>query len=334
LLGASARKSHCYEKRKSEKLGLELVKILMGFHTLAFPPQSGVLRRTFHLLEETTKRHEVTIVSLGSSTDEAGIRQYFQGRCHGITYANYGAPKWINLLKRIKMTLLRRSLLQISVTRGMQDAFDKNFREREFDLIFLSSPTLLYYRMPGSIPCVTDAHNVEYDLWFRAYRSAKSFLSRAYFYDQYRLMKRDEIKLCRQPDVLVTTSERDKELFNVDLPQQRIHVIPNGVDTDYFVPQEAQEIPRSMVFSGVMNYLPNNQGMLYFLGYCRRSAVESIEGARERKCCGNRTGRRREDLYSQSTSLCDPFACRRRDALESAGGICHEKADRIYNVRM
>jgi len=237
----------------------------MGFHTLSFPPQSGVVRRTFHLLQEISNRHEVTILSFGSATDEAGIRQYFRDKPIEINFVRYDSPKWINLLKRIKMILLRRSLLQISVSRTMQLAFDEVFSRHDFDLVFLSSSTLLYYRMPDSIPCITDAHNVEYDLWYRSYRSAKNFLSRAYFYDQYRMMRRDEIELCMKPDALLTTSERDKAIFEKDLPRQTIHVIPNGVDTDYFVPQEAQEVPNSMVFSGVMNYLPNNQGIIHFL---------------------------------------------------------------------
>ncbi len=237
----------------------------MGFHTLAYPPQSGVRSRTFHLLEETVKRHEVTIVSYGSKEDEASIRQYFMNQNCKIKYVYYGAPKWINLLKRIKMALLRKSLIRISTTRKMQRALDEIYCNQEFDLVFLSSPALLYYRKPAMVPCVVDAHNVEYDLFYRSYRSAKNILTRAYFYDQYRLMKRDEIGLCRQPESLLVTSERDKALFEQDLPGQSIRVVPNGVDLSYFSPQRTQELPNSMVFSGIMNYLPNNNGILYFL---------------------------------------------------------------------
>jgi len=241
------------------------MKILMGFHTLAYPPQSGVRRRTFHLLDETAKCNDVTIVSLGTRSDEASVREYFRDTNVRIIFVDYGAPKWINLLKRIKMWMLQKSLLQISVTREMQRTLDRIFRKEKFDLIFLSSPVLLYYKLPNSIPCVADTHNVEYDLWYRSYQHAKSFPSRIYLRNQYKLMKRDELELCRQPDILLATSERDKELFEQDLHEQTIRVIPNGVDISYFVPQEVQEIPHSMVFSGVMNYLPNENAMMYFL---------------------------------------------------------------------
>jgi glycosyltransferase involved in cell wall biosynthesis len=241
------------------------MRILMAFHALAYPPQSGVLRRTFHMLEETLKRHQVTIVSLGSASDEAGIHHHFRSRCTDIKFVRYDSPKWINFLKRAKMLLFRRSLLQISVMKRMQETLDEVFREYEFDLVFLSSATLLYYRRPESIPCVTDSHNVEYDLWYRMYRSAKNVVSRGYFYDQYRMMKRDELQLCGKPDVLLATSERDREVFERDLPGKIIRVIPNGVDLGYFTPQQVEEVPHSMVFSGVMNYLPNTQGVLYFI---------------------------------------------------------------------
>lgn len=241
------------------------MKILMGFHTLAYPPQSGVRKRTFHLLDETSKYHDVTIVSLGTQNDEVSIREYFRNTGGRITFAEYGAPKWVNLLKRIKMVLLQKSLLQISITRDMQKAFDRIFQDQKFDLVFLSSPTLLYYRRPAGIPCVTDTHNVEYDLWYRSYQHARNPVMRIYLQNQYRLMKRDELELCSQPDLLLTTSERDKALFERDLTGKVIRVIPNGVDVDYFAPQERQEVPHSMVFSGVMNYLPNEHAMIHFI---------------------------------------------------------------------
>jgi glycosyltransferase involved in cell wall biosynthesis len=252
----------------------------MVFHNLAYPPQSGVQKRNFHLLEETVKRHEVTIVSYGSPADEASIRQYFRNRNCRIAYVDCSAPKWINLLKRIKIMLLRKSLLQISATRRMQHALDEIYRKHGFDLIFLSSPALLHYRKPAAIPCVIDAHNVEYDLHYRSYQNAKNILSRVYFYDQYRLMKQDEIGLCRQPNILLTTSERDKALFEKDLPDQFIRVIPNGVDLNYFLPQETQELPHSMVFSGMMNYLPNNRGILYFLDNVMPLILKKIPDAK------------------------------------------------------
>jgi glycosyltransferase involved in cell wall biosynthesis len=42
-------------------------------------------------------------------------------------------------------------------------------------------------------------------------------------------------------------------------------VIPTGVDTTYFAPSTVAERPRHLVFSGSMDWLPNEDGMLYFV---------------------------------------------------------------------
>lgn len=241
------------------------MKILMAFHTLTYPPESGVTKRTFHLLEEMARRHEVTVLSLGSATDAQRIRDRIGARCREVVFVDGRAPRWVNLLKRIALALTFRSLLRHSLTPRLQRAFDDLFRRDRFDLVILSSPLLNYYRRPADLPCITDTHNVEYDMAHRFYRQARNPVSRAYHWYQYWLLRRDELATCGVGDALLATSARDMEVFRKDLPGQRIHVVPNGVDLDYFAPPAVEQAPGSMVFCGLMNYAPNDEGMVFFL---------------------------------------------------------------------
>jgi glycosyltransferase involved in cell wall biosynthesis len=240
------------------------MKILMVFHTLTFPPESGVTKRTFHLLEEMARRHETTVLAMGSREDEERVRARLGPRTK-VTFVDARAPRWVNLLKRIRLFLFRQSLLRLSLTGKVQRALDEALRGAAFDAIFLSSPLLTYYRLPSGTPRVVDTHNVEYDMCRRSYEQAKGLVSRAYFYDQYRLLRRDELQACSVGDVLLTTSERDREVFQQDLPRQSIHVVPNGVDLDFFRPGLEEPEPDTIVFCGLMNYPPNDQGMTWFL---------------------------------------------------------------------
>lgn len=241
------------------------MKVLMVFHTLTYPPESGVTKRTFHLLDEMARRHETTVVSLGSRQDEERIRARLGERCRKVRFVDGRLPRWVNLLKRIGLALRRRSLLRMSHTEELQRALDEVFREERFDLVFLSAPVLSHYARPADLPCVTDTHNVEYEMFHRFYQQARGPLARAYWRDQYRMLRREELEACGQGDALLTTSERDMETFRQDLPRQRITVVPNGVDLEYFAPSAAEPDPYSMVFCGLMNYSPNLQGITYFL---------------------------------------------------------------------
>jgi polysaccharide biosynthesis protein PslH len=241
------------------------MKILMAFHTLTYPPEAGVTKRTYHLLEEMARRHEVTVLSLGTPDQEARIRKQIGDRCREVVFVNGRVPRWVNLLKRIQLAVLGQSLLRHSFTSKLQDAFDDLFRRERFDLVILSAPVLSYYRRAAGVPCITDTHNVEYDMWHRFYLQARGVVARAYYWYQYRLLRGDELAACGEGDALLTTSERDKSVFAKDLPDQAIHVVPNGVDLDYFAPPPVEPDQKSMVFCGLMNYSPNDEGMTFFL---------------------------------------------------------------------
>ena len=47
------------------------MKILMAFHAPPYPPDIGPSRRHYHVLAETLKRHDVTVLSLGTPDDAA-----------------------------------------------------------------------------------------------------------------------------------------------------------------------------------------------------------------------------------------------------------------------
>jgi glycosyltransferase involved in cell wall biosynthesis len=241
------------------------MKVLMVFHALTHPPEAGVTKRTFHQLDEISRRHDVTVVSLGSAEQEERIRRRVGDRCRRIVFVDGRAPRWVNLLKRIRLLLGRRSLLLHSFTARLQRALDEVFRAERFDVVFLSSPVLTYYARPAGLPCVTDTHNVEYDMARRFFVQARGPVARAYHWDQYRLLRRDEIAACGGGDALLTCSDRDRDVFRADLPRQDIHVVPNGVDLEYFAPGAEEPAPRSLVFCGLMNYAPNAEGIAWFL---------------------------------------------------------------------
>ncbi len=243
------------------------MRILAVFHTLTFPPESGVTKRTFHLLEEMSRRHEVTVVSFGSEASAESIRGQLGTRCPRIVFVDARRPRWMSLLRRIELVLTRKSLLHLSFSAKLQRALDEVLRDQRFDLLFLSAPVFAGYSRPADLPCITDTHNVEYDMCHREYLHASNPVARAYFFDQYRMLKRDELVACGAGEALLTTSERDREVFRKDLPRQDIHVVPNGVDLDFFRPNTEATDPRSIVFCGLMNYPPNHQGITWFLDH-------------------------------------------------------------------
>jgi len=63
--------------------------------------------------------------------------------------------------------------------------------------------------------------------------------------------------------VNVCVSELDRSRFAALCPAGRFEVLPNGVDTDYFVPERSAD-EQGLVFCGVLDWLPNEDAMRHF----------------------------------------------------------------------
>jgi peptidoglycan/xylan/chitin deacetylase (PgdA/CDA1 family) len=112
---------------------------------------------------------------------------------------------------------------------------------------------------------VIDEHNVEYNNFLRMSKVVRSPLRKMFYYREYSNTFREEVEICRSMDGILVTSASDGALLDRDVPEVSKYVVPNGVDTKYFVPSEQSPEPYSMIFTGRMDYLPNGDAMIYFL---------------------------------------------------------------------
>jgi glycosyltransferase involved in cell wall biosynthesis len=88
-----------------------------------------------------------------------------------------------------------------------------------------------------------------------------SFITRPVFNMEYRRLKRFEAITFDQFDVRSIISEPDRALFPHE-KRNEILIIPNGVDHDFFKPQE-REKKYDLVFTGNMSYPPNVNAVEY-----------------------------------------------------------------------
>ena len=66
---------------------------------------------------------------------------------------------------------------------------------------------------------------------------------------------------------LLVVSEAERGLFRSFCPTDRISAVGNGVDSLYFAPSDGSHVdPSSCVFTGVMNYKPNADAVVWFAG--------------------------------------------------------------------
>jgi glycosyltransferase involved in cell wall biosynthesis len=241
------------------------MKILMLFQTSPYPSDLGPSKRNTPFFLENLKRHEVSVLSFGTPDEEKGFRERFGKHCEKIVFVNNYRPRFANLLLRFWNLLIGHNSVRWLYNRKFQLALNELARCNKFDLIHCCTPLFGYFNLPTGIPVIGDAHNVAYDFFLRTYQQEKNPLLKLYFYFDYLMMKREEPRVTDKSDVVLATTTVDREKFVQLLPNKPIVVIPNGVEMAFFEKQAVEEEPKTMVFTGLMSYQPNSQGIEYFL---------------------------------------------------------------------
>lgn len=127
-------------------------------------------------------------------------------------------------------------------------------------------------------PSVVFTHNVEAQIFARHLDVARSGWMRAIWRNQLRKMRAYEAQTLARFDVVVAVSAEDSRMFERDYGVRNAHVIPTGVDLDFF-----RHTPPSrdtdVVFCGSMDWLANQGAMRYFMDEVWEAIVIRVPNA-------------------------------------------------------
>lgn len=150
--------------------------------------------------------------------------------------------------------------LKNDITRALKSS---NIIWIDFSTLLVFFPNLKKTHPDSIIIC--NAHNVEYKVLERMELLAKDKLGKKWYRKQASVMKDTELKGFCQCDYILTCSEIDKNEIKRYLPSSSVHVYPNGVDTNFFIPDHCITEYPSLLFTGTMGYKPTNDAVQYFI---------------------------------------------------------------------
>jgi len=245
------------------------VKILWVKSGGLLPLDTGGKIRSFNLLKELAKKHDVTLFTFyaaQTADTHDDLRQYFSRVIHlpVVLPAQRGfgeALKYArNLITRRPYSLSKYALPEVAST------LRKLLMEDRYDCLicdFLFSAPIVPWDIPLSKVLFT--HNVETQIWKRHYEVARNPIWKGVAWREYRTMERAEREYLQKADHVLTVSENDRQQFGVFLPIEDMTVIPTGVDIDYFHPSSVPAESNSLVFTGSMDWMPNEDAIQYFV---------------------------------------------------------------------
>jgi sugar transferase (PEP-CTERM/EpsH1 system associated) len=271
------------------------------------PPDTGGKIRSFNILKQLARKHDITLFTFypehSGDLHPAGSEMFSKLVCVPLPlpprrslgeYARYArmllAGRPFTIDKYFYPEVRRRYTALLAST--------------AFDLIvcdFIFPAPLIEWKTPPSKILFT--HNVEAQVWARHSKIASNPVVKLACWLESRALQRAERRYVQLADYVLAVSENDRASFAQYADPRRISVIPTGVDTEYFQPGvpsgSVPEQPDTTVFTGSMDWMPNEDGVAYFvekiLPLIRREIPEAAFWA-----VGRRPPRRLQSLASHS----------------------------------
>ena len=240
---------------------------------LLLPLDKGGKLRTWHLMRHLARRHSITYVCFADPKEKKEHREGMVEVCNSLVTVARSDPAKGSTAFYLDAVRHVVNALPYAVGKYQSDEYagrvEYLLQHGRFDVMvadFLPPVVNLPKSIP--VPAVLFTHNVEAEIWRRHVENASNPLSRILLKQQWHRMLRFEREALTRFDLVLGVSDTDRETFARLYPgalRHPVHVVQTGVDTAYFTPMSGQERPRHLVFTGSMDWLPNEDGMLYFV---------------------------------------------------------------------
>jgi glycosyltransferase involved in cell wall biosynthesis len=246
------------------------MKILFIHKQVLIPHNTGGKIRALNVLRHLARSHDVTYLcnlrpgeeasvtamqELGMRVETTPARESKRGsvRFYMDLLANLASPRPFTINRNFDPSLLERAA--------------RLHAKENFDIIICDCVQMARHTetLQGTAK-VLFQHNVEAQILKRYSENSKGPLA-AYMALQYKKMIRFESKVGSQFDAVIAISEPDKAIFEKDYGWQHVTAIDTAVDVEYFRPDAVPgtEQDERVVFVGSMDWLPNQQGVCYFV---------------------------------------------------------------------
>ncbi len=272
--------------------------IIVLSHRLPYPPNKGEKIRTYNQLEHFRQSGcKVTIFCPVDSNDEIELARKYEA------HSGFRVVTVMARFRKLSMLTGLASGRAFSVSNfysaKLQSLVNDHLAQEPADAVYCTSSAMAEYLFktnhtgrsgkPASLELM-DFMDLDSDKW-RQYREISKFpMSLVYRYEETALSKYEE-KIQQRFDACIFISSNEVDLFRQKLghPADNLHVVGNGVDLDAFRPRsdfyntdngtepvgvdqrqlvvsaEAVPVELKLLFSGVMDYLPNENAMLWFV---------------------------------------------------------------------
>jgi sugar transferase (PEP-CTERM/EpsH1 system associated) len=236
------------------------MRVLFLTHRLPYAPNRGDRIRAFHILHHLSRCAEVDLVSLVHDREEeshaAALRTI-------ATVATARVPRLRNMARAVTALPTGTPLTHVLLdSPEIQGALRRIVAQHRPDVVLAyCSGMARFALLPplDNIPFVLDMVDLDSVKWTEMSRKAR-LPWRWIYAREARLLKRFEAEAIRRARATLVVNDRERDAVAALAPEARIAVLGNGVDVASLRAPSAPSDEPLVIFCGVMNYAPNEEG--------------------------------------------------------------------------
>jgi sugar transferase (PEP-CTERM/EpsH1 system associated) len=263
------------------------MRIFFVSQRVPFPPDRGDKITTFNEVRHLSRSgHEVHMFCPGEDEDDLknipGLLEYAK------TATAFPVSPWAARLQALAALVTGKALSVAAYSSGrLHAAIKAKYRELKPDLFIVYSANVAQYadHFPTTprIMQFAELDSRKFEQYAERARIPMKWIYRI----ERRRFSAYEQRIAHSFSHALVCTAAEKRDFEREIPGAPVTLVANGVDLEYFRPRGTAKTPGSIVFTGVMDYLPNVDAVTWFADEVLPLVQSKIPGA-SFVICGNR----------------------------------------------
>ncbi|MBK7851921.1 MAG: glycosyltransferase [Bacteroidetes bacterium] len=250
------------------------MKILQICHRVPYPPLDGgniamlnmakslvAAGAEVHQFALNTKKHYVKPESF-----PANLKELLHFQCADLDTRITIGGAFSNLFKKESYNVVR--FFNEEIEKTLASILQKeDFDVVQFETLF-ATPYIPVVRKYSRAKVSLRAHNAEHIIWERLAGAEKNVLKRTYLKFLSRRLKKYELEILDKIDFLIPITKVDEQIFKELGYRRPVLSLPLGVNLEDYPINRKTRAPLSLFHLGSMDWLPNIEGVEWFLEKC------------------------------------------------------------------
>jgi glycosyltransferase involved in cell wall biosynthesis len=256
------------------------LKILFLTHRVPFPQNGGypiVVCNTIRGL--VNLGHDVSLVALNAKKNH---HEFSDGDKELLSKINYRAFDIDTNVSVFEVAVNLVSKTSFNIDKYYDAEFERllvyELKKNDFDIIQFEGLMVSLYlnavRKNSRAKLIYRLHNIENQIWLRLSQQKTDPFKKSYLKMHAKRIKNYEMKQLNNFDAIAVFTSQDKGTlleYGVNIP---IEVLPLGINLDNYNPDPAKTEFPTLFFLGSLDWLPNREGIEWFLENFKQELTE------------------------------------------------------------